>query len=268
MPKTQNKWSERIYYKRLKEGRGKGEYADYRPWVTVQEIPSKGISARILGEKTNRLHHLFSRNEIAFFYILEANDDVLDIREQFPLLDVLDTVRIAERAGIRHPRDSKSKYPYVSTSDFFIVTRSGYRIRSIKDSSDLKDVRTLEKQEIERRYWAEYGYDWKIITENEINFQKADNLSWIRKKAKYLHETVPEQDILMEALYCFCDEYNNSIFPINIIASDIEEVFGFEPGTGISVFAKAAADKLIEVDLGSPLDTTAVRCRKGRGMAC
>lgn len=266
MPKTQTKWSEKIYLKRLREGRGQGELETYKPWVTVQEIPSKGISARIPGEKTHRLHHLFSRNEIAFFYLLEANEDVLDIREQFPLLDVLDTVRISEKAGINHPRDPKSRYPYAFTSDFFIVTRSGVKVRSVKTYEDLKNKRTLEKQEIERRYWLEHGYDWKIVPDGRINFRKADNLAWIRTRVRCLQELIPDRDFLMEAVWCFAESFNESAFPINVIAGDVEKVFGFEPGTGICVFAKAVRDRLIDVDICRPFDMTAVRDRRGRAV--
>lgn len=264
MPKTQTRWSEKIYYKRLKEGRGRGEYDTYKPWITVQEIPSKGISARILGEKTKRIHHLFSRNEIAFFYLLDASEEVLDIREQFPLLDVLDTVRICEKAGVRHPRDTRSRYPYVFTSDFYIVTRSGIKIRSVKERKELKDIQVREKQEIERRFWLEYGYEWKIITDREIDYQKAENLAWLRRRARYLSEVVPCSKDAEEAVYCFAEEYNDSILPVSVIACDIEEAFGFEPGTGVSIFAKAVQEKVIDIDICRPLDMTAVRSRKGR----
>lgn len=266
MPKTQTKWSEKIYLKRIREGRGQGELENYKPWVTVQEIPSKGISARIPGEKTHRLHHLFSRNEIAFFYLLEANEDVLDIREQYPLLDVLDTVRISEKAGINHPRDPVSRYPYAFTSDFFIVTRSGIKVRSIKTYADLKNKRTLEKQEIERRYWEEAGYDWKIVTDTVIDFRKADNLAWLRMRVRCLQEMVSDREILTEAAWCFADCFKESVFPINVIAGDVEDLFGFEPGTGICVFAKTVLDRLIDIDLRRPFDMTAVRSRKGRAV--
>lgn len=263
MPKTQTKWSEKTYLKRLREGRGRGELESYKPLVTVQEIPSKGISAMILGEKTHRLHHFFSRNEIAFFYLLEANEDVLDIREQYPLLDVLDTVRISEKAGINHPRDLKSRYPYVFTSDFFIVTRSGIKVRSIKTREDLLNRRTLEKQEIERQYWLEYGYEWKIVTDKMIDLRKAENLAWLRTRVQCLQEMIPDRDILMEAVCCFAECFRESAYPIIVLAGDVEEIFGFEPGAGLCIFAKAVRDRLIEIDLCRPLDMTAVRNRRG-----
>ena len=85
-----------------KEGRGQGHGAEYRPWLTVQDVPSRGRSQRPLGVVTGRAHHLLSDLERKTFLAIEFRDDVRDIREQFPL-DVEETCAIAEQAGIRRP---------------------------------------------------------------------------------------------------------------------------------------------------------------------
>mgnify|MGYP002623673099 FL=1 len=79
-----------------------------------------------------------------------TREKALDIREQFPLLSVQETLRIARNAGIRHPRDNVSKYPYVMTTDFLVTTPEGLTARSIKQSSELSKPRVREKLEIER----------------------------------------------------------------------------------------------------------------------
>jgi len=38
-------------------GRGKGTGASYLPWLRVQDVPSKGLSTRVEGWKTGRIHH-------------------------------------------------------------------------------------------------------------------------------------------------------------------------------------------------------------------
>lgn len=40
--------------------------------------------------------------------------------------------------------------------------------RAIKPCSALDDARTLEKLEIERRFWAEREVDWGIVTEHDL----------------------------------------------------------------------------------------------------
>ena len=126
--------------------------------------------------------------------------------------------------------------------------------------------RTLEKQEIERRYWLEYGYEWKIVTDRMIDFRKAENLAWLRTRVQCLQEMVPDRNIRAEAAFCFAECFRESAFPINMISGDVEEVFGFEPGAGLCVFAKAVRDRLIDIDVCRPFDMTAVRDRRGRAL--
>ena len=88
----------------LKEGRGKGRGAEYQPWLTIQDVPSSGREHRVFSRKTGRIHHLLSDHEWRLFLHLEWCDEVLDIREQFPL-DRAATARITESLGLRHPMD-------------------------------------------------------------------------------------------------------------------------------------------------------------------
>ena len=85
MAKRKRVINERVIERRLKEGRGQGEGADYQPWLHIQDVPSQGLATRIKGWKTGRCHHLLSKLECQYFYILEWSPVVCDIREQFPL---------------------------------------------------------------------------------------------------------------------------------------------------------------------------------------
>ena len=87
MAKARSKWNGTVFHRRINEGRGIGTGKDYRPFIQIHDFPSLGICTRIKSETVGRVHHLFSRNELAFFYILDFDDDVIDIREQYPLLD-------------------------------------------------------------------------------------------------------------------------------------------------------------------------------------
>ena len=64
-----------------KEGRGKGHGGDYKPWLTVQDVPSLGRTHRLRGLKTGRQYHLLSDIEWRFFLLFDWADDVEDIRE-------------------------------------------------------------------------------------------------------------------------------------------------------------------------------------------
>lgn len=47
----------------LKEGRGAGNGAEYKPWLTTQDVPSSGREHRVFSRKTGRIHHLLSDGE-------------------------------------------------------------------------------------------------------------------------------------------------------------------------------------------------------------
>lgn len=180
--------------RRLRQGRGRGHGKDYRPWLTVRDVPSRGLSSRVRGWKTCRVHHFLSQLELSYFYTLEWSIPVIDIREQYPLLPQQSTLDIADRLKIKHPTDPKTKLPIVMTTDFLIdILVDGkiqQRARTVKMSDALSSRRTLEKLEIERLYWEELGVDWGIVTEREIPRDLAANIKWLHS-AKELDVTSP-----------------------------------------------------------------------------
>lgn len=86
MSKHSRVWNQSIFEKYLREGRGRGDGPGYMPWIRIQDFASNGVVSRVKGRKTGRIHHLMSNNELAYFYLLDWSDSVLDIREQYPLL--------------------------------------------------------------------------------------------------------------------------------------------------------------------------------------
>src|SRR5207248_3008386 len=48
----------RVQRRRAREGRGQNEGSRYKPALTVRDVPSRGLSSRLTGWKTNRVHHL------------------------------------------------------------------------------------------------------------------------------------------------------------------------------------------------------------------
>lgn len=179
MAKHRRTWNHSIYNKYLREGRGQGAGVDYNPWIHIQDFPSLGMVSRVSGTTTGRIHHLMSNLELSLFYLLDWSDDITDIREQYPLIDLTQTIEIAEKASIRYPYDPKSGFPYVLTSDFYLETKQGAIVMSVKPSLELGKLRVREKLEIERRYWNMHGVQWNIMTENEINRAKAKNIEWL-----------------------------------------------------------------------------------------
>jgi len=223
--------------KRVKAGRGQGKGADYLPWLTIQDVPSQGLATRIRGHKTKRVHHLLSKLETDFFSVLELSPEVIDIREQYPLLPLDETLAIAEACGIHHPTDPKSREPVVMTTDF-VVTRLRQEkredvARTIKYCRDLDAKRTVEKLEIERRYWKAHQVDWGIVTEREIPSNLVQN-------ARLLHDYLEspgnglkaeEIEVLIETLTVNIKQNGSAL---RTIALDCDRQLGFEKGTSLA----------------------------------
>lgn len=91
--------------KKVKAGYGQGVGSKYIPWLKVHQVPSRGRSSRIAGWKTRRDHHCLSDLETMYLFMLEWAPDITDVREQFPLLPIEETIQIAEELEIDHPRE-------------------------------------------------------------------------------------------------------------------------------------------------------------------
>lgn len=181
------------------EGRGIGEFENYKPWLTVRDFPSKGRSSREKGVKVKREYHFLSDLERYFFYITEWDDNVVNIREQFPVLDRSKTMEIAEILGYQHPRSNTTKVNAVITADFLVTYKKTDGelttvARSIKPHKELQKKRTLEKLIIEKYYFESIGIDWAVITEKEIDRNLAVNIQELRDYL--LHPYNVDEEIL------------------------------------------------------------------------
>ncbi|HTL89558.1 MAG TPA: TnsA endonuclease N-terminal domain-containing protein [Leptolyngbya sp.] len=242
---------------RLKEGRGHGKGAHYKPWLHIQDVPSQGLSSRIKGWKTGRTHHLLSELETSFFYVLEWSPVVLDIREQFPLLPLEETLAIAEQCGFAHPSNPRTREPIVMTTDFRVTVQQKANIveqaRAIKCVKDLQSQRVLEKLEIERCYWQKRDIDWGIVTERDIPSHVVRNIKWLHP---FLHITdltslAPSDVSRISAV--MVPMVLQSQDALADIATTCDERLGLAPGVSLSVARYLLANRFWRVDMNQPI---------------
>ncbi|WP_244111968.1 TnsA endonuclease N-terminal domain-containing protein [Burkholderia diffusa] len=176
----------------MAQGYGQGSGAEYKPWLRVQDVPSRGRSRKVNGLKTGRVHHVLSDLEYAYLVVLEFSERVIDIREQFPLLPLSPIQDVARQRGIRYPFYAQTTVPFVMTTDFVVTVRaddgSAHEFaRTVKYTDELvagnRLLRTLEKLELERAWWLQRGVDWQIVTEQSVDPVLARNLIWLRGSA-------------------------------------------------------------------------------------
>jgi hypothetical protein len=253
MARRKRVWNQSIFNKYIREGRGQGTGAEYNPWIHIQDFPSLGMVSRVSGATTGRAHHLMSNLELALFYLLDWSDDVMDIREQYPLVDLSQAIEIAENANIRYPYDPKSGFPYVLTSDFYIDTKQGLMVMSVKPSSELGKPRVREKLEIERRYWSMRGVRWSIMTENEINRTKANNIEWLAQAKDLTIFGLSKARIELCCEY-FLESYYSISAPIVTLFKAVESAFALAAGMGLNIYKHLVFWKRIVFNAGEKVD--------------
>ncbi len=234
----------------IREGRGQGTRNQYKPWLTVHNVPSKGIVTRIYSKKTGRIHHYLSRNEMLYHILLDNNPQVLDIREQFPL-KLKETLRISEKLGYRHP--SFGGEVVVCTTDFLITTANHKLVaRAVKPSKELSDARVREKLSIEYLYWKEHQIDWKIVTERDLNITKAENLIWLNS-GEELCNLLPDSRIREQASEFFLGLYADPSVSFDCIIEATEDMYQLQPGTAITIFKALIRAGRISIALDQPI---------------
>lgn len=256
MGRGNREWTQAKFERYVKEGRGFGNGENYKPWITVTDFPSIGRSARSPGWKTKRVHHFFSDHERRLFYLFEWSDIVVDVREQFPLLDLSQAMSIACDMGFKYPTDPVSGAPYVLTTDFMLtVNHQGKFIqiaRTVKPSQDLEKKSVASKLELERRYYINQNIDWAIVTEKEIPRLLALNIEWIHPA--YFLEATPEMDVTaLRALSNILKSrlQNSSDATINSVTTRLDREMNIEAGTSLMLFKHLLANKEIVMDMVS-----------------
>jgi len=233
----------------IKQGRGAGTGNRYQPWLTVRDLPSSGRSHRIWGFQTQRTHHLLSDLELSSFFLFDWNSSVTDIREQFPLkLD--DTCELAEQAGIRHP-EVRGQIQVMST-DFLVDTNRPEKAKmavQVKTSSDLSNPRTIEKLELERRYWAMKGVPWYVLTDQQIPKSVTKNIAWLYPAQLVLDEV--EATMSMANLYLdFFVKQPNLLIPQ--VAMMLDKAYSLLPGESLQKIRSLLALRVFLFDIRKP----------------
>lgn len=256
MAKRNRVTNQAVIDRRIKEGRGQGQGSDYKPWLLVQDVASRGLATRIKGMKTRRVHHFLSQLELNYFYLLEWSEKVVDIREQYPLLPIEETVAIAQQCQIRHPVDPKTQNPIVMTTDFLISQShcigTKEQARTVKTAADLQSERTIEKLEIERQYWLSRDIDWGIVTEHEIPTILAKNIAWLHPYFSTEDLSLSHQQIHQIATALTLRVATNNQ-PLADIAADCDDVLGLPPGFSLSVARHLIANRQWLVDMNKPI---------------
>lgn len=244
--------------RRLAEGRGQGRGHSYKPWLLIHDVPSLGLASRVKSPLNGRTYHLLSQLETDWLYAFHAMRNLVDVREQYPLLELDETLQIADGLGIPHPAEPRTKEPCVVTTDFLLTFADGIRevdmAVAIKYSTDLSSPRTLEKLEIERVYWSARKITWRIWTEKELPRALVKNMRWLHThmdlpaSGEFTAEEVKRIRMMMEPAV---DQGKRSLVEIT---KECDDRLGLHPGAALCVARHLIGTGEWLVDLTVELD--------------
>ena len=184
-----------------KRHRGEGHGADYNPWIHTNEVKGHlGTHHNPIDWKTGRTMHFLSDGEYWLYLILRFQDEVIDIREQYPL-PVISTAYIAAQKGLRHPKGKEGLIPL--TTDLLVDYADGHQeAYSVKYSEDdlLEHPKQIENLWIQMAYWKglspQVAFN-QVFTNININRTYAENIARI---VQYWHRDTVSDKV---SLYMF-----------------------------------------------------------------
>lgn len=228
----------------------------YTPFIKVKNV--KGRMSRgteVVSYKTKRTHHFLSDIEYNYFLYLEWSDDVVDIREQFPL-NLRSTQEIALGMNVKHPADKGSDV--VMSTDFVITLKNGKSLaRTVKPASELDKKRVLEKLSIEREYWSKLDVDWGIVTEKEIDKVFVNNIQIIRAQREYiLNQSVKETRI--KELSKLIKESGGTLDDVFCV---FNQAHNYQTNRALHIFLSLVAYKFYKIDLFKEFSPSSIHCK-------
>ncbi|MHB8886646.1 MAG: TnsA endonuclease N-terminal domain-containing protein [Methylovirgula sp.] len=186
--------------------------------------------------------------ERAVLLEFDGMDEVVDIREQYPLPQS-STLRLANQAGIRHPH--VKGVDIVMTTDFYVDVKVGKRRSTVavavKYADDLNDRRTIEKLEIERRYWFGEKTRWVLVTELDLRADRTAVALWRHGWHTFDHLNEPPEywaarcDTMLAALGGAGDA------PLLDIIRSLECDGDFATGDGLTIIRHLLATGALEL---------------------
>ncbi|MFV8638087.1 TnsA endonuclease N-terminal domain-containing protein [Ralstonia pseudosolanacearum] len=237
---------------RIRKGRGVAEGEQYAPWLRVRDVPSRGTSSAVTGIVVRRTFQLLSELEATYFFLCEREQGTVDLREQWPILDIDETLRLAKQLGVRHPY--RRGYPEPFTIDFLITsdTANGrlYRAASIKSKDDAQNPAVRTRLAVEYLWCRAHGIPWTLVDTKRFSKVLLANLRFVRGWFRHRYE--PEQAFAARFAELFIDIYRTNI-PLEALLGLMANSLRISDSTALDAFRYCAWSKKIPLSLARPV---------------
>lgn len=236
----------------IRRGKGVGKGDQYRPWLRVRDVPSKGTSAQISGIVVRRSHHLLSQKETTYFFLVERQEATVDIQECWPILDIDRTLELCATMGVRH--QYRGHYPAPFTIDFLITEsidgQLRYRAASIKTPEDAANPEVRRRLEVEHRWCQEHDIPWTLVDTSQFDRKLLSNLLFMR--AWFRHHYDPNVDVESRFAQSFLTNYSRNV-PLGDLIRKTAKTLRLARPLSEDIFRYCAWSDRIEISLKNAL---------------
>lgn len=244
--------------KMIKEGRGQNEGENYRSWIYVHQVSTWGLNNRPCGLTIKREYQLRTNQEYYYFQALDLYPSIVDIREHFPIIDIEESISIAEALNIRHPTEPNSNQPSVLTVEFFVTFEEELRVRFeahlLRSKSMLEKRAAIEVIAIIHEYFARRHIPLKIAVEIDTRSPLIKTLEVLKAHYDLTQQSLSKVDI-RNAAYFLTHALINKPQALRQLCDICDARFGLEPGSSLAVAHHLIARRYWQVDLAQPIDT-------------
>ncbi|MFB6367710.1 TnsA endonuclease C-terminal domain-containing protein [Paenibacillus elgii] len=260
-------WTEAKFKRFLAEGRGKGEKESYRPWLQVHDLKSRGRSTRFYSKKEKRVIHIFTDTQLFIALLLEWDEKVLSYKEQYPLIDTQAIIEELDELLIKRLKGKASEVPHVMLTTFLVTAvddmgKEYQYARTLKDEAELNKKPTIERLEIQRRWWQSRNINFGIITPNEIPVQRSKNIQWV-----ITSQNVQDHGITGSEMENYAEQLQQLLLrdhgTVGSVLSAFDTYNRLEVGTGVLIFRYLIANRYITINMDSEINLQSTAIEMG-----
>lgn len=203
-------------HNKIRKGRGMGSFDEYQPWVQKRDFGSAGNASTVQGIVIPRLHHVLSDLELIYLMMLERRPGVIDIREQWPILNIDQTLAICEEVGEHHRYEEGAPVPF--TLDFLVTFdvdgERRYEAKSVKSPVDAQKPKVRKRLLVESLWCQSKNLRWDLIRTD--GFYSAGKTTLITANLSFMREWFsnryqPEEKELRQFVAVFSRYYDQGL---------------------------------------------------------
>jgi hypothetical protein len=176
----------------MAKGWGCHREAKYRGWRNFRSRARLGTERVFKCSKTGReVNHKSCAHKV-YALLQERRDCVVSIEEDWPLLNILQTLEVCAQLGLQHPERNKLVEPLVVS----------FLIREIRDGKDVAVARSLASESPEPGAPVSHldaiqlgcerlGLEWKVVHTGQLDETMLNSLmfarAWLSRRVKIDH---------------------------------------------------------------------------------